>query len=401
VTAWARQTAALFLKEVKILCRDRQALALLFAMPAVFVVVLSVALQGAYDEKVGGHLTVAIDNEDGGALGRRVQAILEARPEWRVVPLPPGTGGHDALAAGRVKARIEIPVGFTKDLEDYSDAGGREPFGSHRVIWETDPVLDATTRWFVRATIALAVQEAMLDDLAASSGESEDAPPPPRDAETFAVDAAAGRPGWRWPTPLQQTVPGWALFAMFFVAVPLAGGVIRERGDGSMRRIRTYPVAGSAVVVGKLLPYVLVNGFQFAIMMAAGMWVVPLFGPQALDPGRHPWHLVPVTIAAAMAATGFGVLVASIARTAEQAGALAATAIIVMAACGGIMVPVFVMPRVMQYAALASPLYWAHQAYLDVFIRDAALPEIAPRLFALAAFSAGCVAIAAWRLRRG
>ena len=42
-----------------------------------------------------------------------------------------------------------------------------------------------------------------------------------------------------------------------------------------------------------------------------------------------------------------------------------------MAVFGGIMVPHVVMPLVMKKLAMISPMYWAHQAYLDVFLRDA------------------------------
>jgi len=107
-----------------------------------------------------------------------------------------------------------------------------------------------------------------------------------------------------------------------------------------------------------------------------------------------------VTLAAALAATGFGALVASVSRTIEQASALGATAIVIMAVAGGIMVPVFLMPRVMRALAYASPLYWGHQAYLDVMLRNTAFNDLAPKLLVLAGFAAVFLAIASWRVKR-
>jgi ABC-2 type transport system permease protein len=161
----------------------------------------------------------------------------------------------------------------------------------------------------------------------------------------------------------------------------------------------TYPVSRASIVAGKLAPYLAVNLVQFALMLLVGLYVVPLFGDLSLQLGSHPGHLALVTLAAAMAATGYGALVASLARTIEQAGAFGATSIIVMAVVGGVMVPGFVMPQVMQKLAYLSPLYWGLQAYLDVLLREAPLAVIAPRLAALLLFSLACFAVAARRFR--
>ena len=81
--------------------------------------------------------------------------------------------------------------------------------------------------------------------------------------------------------------------------------------------------------------------------------------------------MLPVTLVVAAATTGFGVLVAALARTPEQSSTLAATGAILMGVFGGIMMPHVVMPLVMKKLAMISPMYWAHQAYLDIFLRDA------------------------------
>lgn len=201
------------------------------------------------------------------------------------------------------------------------------------------------------------------------------------------------------PTPLQQTVPGWSLFAMFFIVVPLSNSFIRERGSGTMRRLSISPIPKAAIVAGKLAPYLVINCIQFALMLAVGFFLVPLFSDLSLHLGAHPGHLPLITIAAALAATGFGVLVAAVARTIEQAGAFGAIAIIIMAVAGGVMVPTFVMPAFMQKVALLSPLYWGLQAYLDVFLREAPLSVLAPKVAVLAAFGLCCLAAASLRFR--
>src|SRR5207249_9808052 len=97
------------------------------------------------------------------------------------------------------------------------------------------------------------------------------------------------------PTPLQQTVPGWSLFAMFFIVVPLAGSFLRDRQEGTLRRLGTYPVSRAAIVLRTLLPYLRVNVLQFAAILAIGLFVVPALGDLSLQLGARPGHLVPVT----------------------------------------------------------------------------------------------------------
>jgi len=43
--------------------------------------------------------------------------------------------------------------------------------------------------------------------------------------------------------------------------------------------------------------------------------------------------------------------------------------VVIAAAIGGIMVPVYVMPEIMQKISLFSPLSWGLNAFLDVFVR--------------------------------
>lgn len=109
--------------------------------------------------------------------------------------------------------------------------------------------------------------------------------------------------------------------------------------------------------------------------------------------------MIPVTLVVAAATTGFGVLVAAFARTPEQSSTLAATGAILMGVFGGIMMPHVLMPMVMKKLAMISPMYWAHQAYLDIFLRDAAFSAIAPKLIVLTLFAGICFYIAGRRVQ--
>ena len=389
------QARALIFKELKILVRDRQTVVLLFLMPAVFILLLSLALTRVYNEKVGGTLPVIVDVQDEGEYAERLLGILSRRAELSLLQ-------PDSPEASTAKARITVPDGFSDELGAFVESGGAEPFSRYPIVWETDPTLDASYRWFIEVSLALAALQSILDSLLEKRGgvTSDAARAELREAaRRFVVAADGARDRQVIPTPLQQTVPGWSLFAMFFIVVPLSSSLMRDRQDGTLRRLMTYPVSRTAIVAGKLLPYLAVNVIQFATMLVVGKFVVPLFGDHSLQLGSQVHLLLPITLVAALAATGYGLLVASLARTAEQAAAFGATSVVVMAVIGGVMVPQFVMPIFMQKLAYISPLYWGLQAYQDVFLREADFATVLPKLAVLLGFAAVCLAVAALRLR--
>jgi len=201
------------------------------------------------------------------------------------------------------------------------------------------------------------------------------------------------------PGPLQLTVPAYAIFAMFFIAIPMSIGFIKEKNDGTLQRLFTYAISPNTVALGKIIPYYIINIIQLVLMLLAGVCLSPYLMNTPFQMGSHPGHLIPVTLVVAAATTGFGVWIASLARTFEQASTLAATGAILMGVLGGIMVPYFVMSHTMQKLAVISPIYWAHQSYLDVFLRDADFQILWPKLAVLLIFAAACFYTAGRRIK--
>jgi ABC-2 type transport system permease protein len=188
------------------------------------------------------------------------------------------------------------------------------------------------------------------------------------------------------PTATQQNVPAWTMFAMFFIVVPLSAQIIRERRDGTLRRALVAPVGYGTLLTGKVLVYVCVCLMQFLLMLLVGFVVLPWFGAARLAVGSHPEALAFVALSAALAATGFGVLIGTVARSHDQATMFGSVIIIIFAALGGIMVPVFVMPKYLQDMSALSPLAWGLNAFLDAFLRGGGLAAVLPNALRLLAF---------------
>ena len=196
------------------------------------------------------------------------------------------------------------------------------------------------------------------------------------------------------PNTVQQNIPAWTLFGMFFIVVPLGGSIIRERQDGMLARLLTMPTSYLTIISGKISAYLLICLVQFVLIMALGRLLLPLLGAPVLDFGSSPAALILIVVSAALAASGYGILLGTIARTYEQASMFGAVSVVIAAALGGIMVPVFVMPRIMQTISEFSPLAWGLNAFLSVFVRNGDVPSILPQATRLLIFFVSTTALA-------
>jgi ABC-2 type transport system permease protein len=147
--------------------------------------------------------------------------------------------------------------------------------------------------------------------------------------------------------------------------------------------------------MAKIGVYLFVCFFQFVLMVMAGILILPLFGMPILEIGGHQGALAIMAIVSSLAALGYGILVGTIARTNQQAAAFGSVSVVILAALGGLWVPVYFFTDTMKGIASLSPLNWAHKGFLDIFLRGSSIPEIFPEIAKLLIFFVITVGIAA------
>jgi ABC-2 type transport system permease protein len=125
---------------------------------------------------------------------------------------------------------------------------------------------------------------------------------------------------------------------------------------------------------------------QFILIVMAGMHILPLFGLAAFEPGGQPLLFFIMMQSVIAAACGYGILLGTIGRTYEQIAVFAPVSIVIGAALGGIMVPIYALPIFMRPICLFSPLYWGQSGFYDLLLRDGDLRSILPEASALLAF---------------
>ena len=432
---------ATMFKELLLLVRDRSGLLVLFVMPAVLVVVVSLVQENVLKSTGETAMDILFIDQDQQDIGRRIQKEMGASGAVKLVTTLDGQAmdaetSLSLVEKGRYQICIVIPPGTTEAVQQRAmDADfrrhlrapanpGAEDAALPHLIVHFDPLIHGA----FRSAVLNALKQMLLAmELEMKAGVLAETLPV---QFNLVLQTLTGRPltatgsaplfqldaGWgtrrlmdvvagrsrleKLPTSVQQNVSAWAVFGMFFIVLPLGGVIIRERQDGTLVRLRTLPVSYLTILLGKLMAYVTVCWGQFLFIVLVGKLGLPLLGAPVLTLGSDPVALIVVVTAIALAACGYGIMLGTLARTFEQASMFGPVSVVCAAAIGGIMVPVYVMPHLMQKISLFSPLAWGLNALVEIFVREGTLRSVLPELGYLAAFFAATLLIAWAAFRR-
>jgi len=374
-------------KESLLLTRDLHGLALLFIMPLAFVLIMSLALQDQFSARAGQRPAVLAIDHDGSAASRSLLQGFTTDAAFDVqvaATIPDEDELRRRLRDGEQAFALILEKGLGASLGT-QPAADAPPLVSVVVAPDTGKQMEAIFLGTLHAALG---RERLRAILAAAGAPAPQQPATGEIAVRYAYGSAGGN---EMPSAVQQSVPGWLVFGVFFVVVPLSNTFIRERQLGTLRRLRSTNLSRGTVLLGKLIPYFVVNQLQVALMLAAGSWLVPLLGGEALRMGGSWLALAAIAAALSVAALGLALLIAVVSRTTEQATLLGGTGNILLAAIGGIMVPKFVMPETMRHVAEWSPMSWGLEGFLDVMLRGGGFAAIAPEVAGLTTL--GVVAI--------
>ncbi|MEJ8821135.1 ABC transporter permease [Variovorax humicola] len=380
--------AALIKKELIALGRDVHGLAALFLMPVIFIVVMSLALKDYYNPPLGA-LHHAVDSQDTGA---PAQMMLADWKRTHGAPLPLPADWRAQLTNGQLKYVIVLQPG----LSDALDADALPT--AARVQLLAEPGIDGNLFNALRAELVGVAGEVKgrLESTVAGGP-----PPPPGASMATLVKAERFAPSGPRPTAVQQSVPAWLVFGMFFVVASMSSLFIQERASGTLGRLQSLGVSTGMLLVSKALPYLAVNALQAVLMLAVGVWLMPVLGGDALSLAGIHWDALAVALAAiGLAAVSLSLALACAVRTHAQAATVGPVVNVLMAAVGGIMVPKFVMPAAMQHVAEWSPMNWGLEALLTALLRGGGVAAMLPELVRLIVFSAVMLAMAALLFRR-
>lgn len=394
-------------KEWLLLIRDKGGLGILFLMPMVLVVVMAVVQDAPFRDYQEQQLPVLFVDEDQGVIS---QSILMGMSEGNTFRLVDSLNGKPvsadeatkAINAGEFQIGVIVHKGLSSELQEIVDAqvdgmlAGLMPGADTVEVIKPDLepyitlLLDPTTKSTFRSSIRSAIKQFLskleakliVDGLTSKLAEMTGNTPKVdlssngivQVKETTATSKIMASDVANNST--QHNVPAWTVFAMFFIVIPLAGNMVRERTAGTITRLRTMPASMFHFYAGKLLSYSAVGLLQALLMISVGFWLMPQLGLAKLDLGSGMLPLLYVSVVVGVASTGYGLLVGTLFKTLHQAAIFGMVTVVIMAALGGIWVPLYIMSDTMIFIGHLSPMNWAMEAFNDVFLRGQNLSEI-------------------------
>jgi ABC-2 type transport system permease protein len=411
-------------KEYLLLLRDKAGIIILFIMPMILIIIFSLLQEVSWNAIAKEpKVEVLFVNNDGDSLGTNMENGLRSSGFFDVIDSVDhakvtAESARAAVKKGDFLIAIVVPKGVTKSMranvrvavaKTLSGFGMFNPNLLNNIVQKG---ADTVTLYF-DPTIRKAFKNAVVSSIKEFNYRSETG----MVFRSFNIEMSKQFPAYKpadieykeslqfkevfpnyvereeIPTTVQHNVPAWAIFAMFFIIIPLTGSMIKEREEGSLARLMSMPVSYIHLLLSKVTVYFFVCLVQSFLMIFSGIFILPLFHIPMLVIGNHIIALTLMTIATALAALGYGLLVGTIANTHQQAAAFGAVSIIILAAIGGVWVPVYLMPNVMRHVAMISPLNWGMTGFYNIFLRQGGLITIMIPALKLVAFFLGSVLI--------
>ncbi len=392
-------------KDLIVLFRDKGALVLMLGAP--FVLTLGLGLiTGSFSSNSGSGLAgipIAVVNEDSDELGQGLADVLFSAdlaellaPDTAVSP----QAARQLVDNNDIAAAVIIPAGFTAgilpnasgqvgdavSIEVYANPA--RPISANVVSSIVEDYINQVETGLVSVNVALtqlvmngritpADTESMMT-LGQEMGQrliNQDAAPQPiRIERDKAAAEAASNPNF-----LAYIAPGMAVaFLMYTVAL---GGrsILAERDKGTLSRLLISPTSATQILAGKVVGIFLTGVAQVSVLIAASAL---LFG---LRWGNLP-GVVLLIVTVSAAATGWGLLLASLASRPGQVSSFGTALMLTFGILGGSFVQIPFTGLLAQLSKI-TPNAWAIEGFMSLS-QGGSLADIAPSLIALVVMAA-------------
>ena len=397
-------------KEFKLLFRDIGGLITLFIMPVILVVVVTSIQDSTYQSFSASKIPVLWIDHDQDSISLHVKKELEASQSFSLITTENNKAITEVTAKelvfkGKYQMAIVIPKNLTSDLnikvrqnvDGLLDEMGMSTSTYDPVKVEKkeirlyfDPATQAAFKNGIKSNIDKMVAQLESDaiyktfetQLGGSSSTSfndtfisfKEIVPQEKNADIV-------------PNSVQHNVPAWTLFAIFFIMVPLSINIVKEKNQGTYLRLISSPTSNNILYLGKIITYLVICLLQFYTILIIAKVVFPYMNLPELNLSFKKIALMSaLTLTAGLAAIGMAILLGIVSKTQEQSAPFGATFVIILAAVGGVWIPVFAMSQVMQVASKASPMNWALNGYYDIILRNGSLIDIIPEMILLTLF---------------
>ena len=422
-----RNTLRMAWKDLKVLSNDRGQLAVIFALPLILSLICG-GISTLLNADSGGPsgepklvIKAYVVNEDKGSYGEQVEEVLRGIRPLRLLHSRTVDRADEKVAEGEAAAAIIIPADFSAQIDANQPVRVRlikDPARQGEARAVAGILNEVLAELSVRAEIEYGIR-AVYERTGALEG-AEPRVARAAQAQTMgaiwtAVQAMRQNPaigvhredleGEKMELPVSGIVfagfaPMFASMFAFFLVGFMAESILGEKEAGSFRRLLAAPIHRGTVVAGKMLAFVGVVFLQMLLLfgISSAFFDMPL--------GNSPLGLLALTLALALASTGLGMLLGSIARTRKQAGAIGLVLGFVLFFASGLPPSNLSstgydlgLEGLRLHLSRLTPHTYAYDGYLKLMLGGADLADILPSILVLFGFGLVFFLIGLWRFK--
>lgn len=365
------------LKDLKIMFRDRKALAILLVMPALIMFILGSAFGNMFSSGPAiQKFSVGVVNKDDGLLSQVFinNVLRQGMPDMVETYVVSEEKANDMLKEKTVPSIVIIPENFSKDIEDnrqvvveiksISEGGIKSGIIRSAAGFFAQNIslgyagAFAALDVFKRYNIPVQNPIAGMSDATALMADLQ------KKLSAGVVDFSEKNQEKERNTLSAIQYYSAAMLVMFLLFGASNGTklIIEERESMTLGRILSSRAHKATLISGKFLGLFLICFVQAVILIAFTSLVYRVnWGPSILS-------ILFVTLCAVFASTGFGMFIAAISRTPKMADGLSQLFIQSFTLVGGGMIPIYIMPEAMKPIAKVTLNWWAFSSYHNLML---------------------------------
>ena len=383
------------LKDLRTRFRDRSALIIGILVPLGLAFIFSSIFGGISGNSKA--ISLGVANLDQGALARQfVGQVLGSVGRSGLIAIhqeATAAGARARVASGALDAVIIIPAGFSARVEADLPA-------SMQVIGNVDAPISSEVARSIADGFAADLNRVRLSVATVLAGGRN--PGTLTSAQTQALGARAAATDA--PVAVQDVsattkeldeksffAAGMAVFFLFFTVQFGVTSLLEERNDGTLARLLAAPIPRASILGGKLLTSFLLGVISMLVLVIATSL---LFGAS----WGNPAGVAVLIVAAILAATGIMALIATLARSSEQASNWQSVVAVILGLLGGTFFPIAQSPGIFSRLTFVAPQAWFLRGLGD--LRGGSISVVWEPALAMLAFAVVAGGIAVFRLAK-
>ncbi|PYI53889.1 ABC transporter permease [Paenibacillus flagellatus] len=369
---------AIILKELKLIRKDRRSFFFLLLMPLLFILMFASVFNGSGDS---GTITLQAVDQDGTEASRALLAQA-----GRVMDVKPSDASGlddriEQIKQGQLTAVLVIPPGFEAALKSGGAADVKliRDAAAEASVAPIQALLDGIAKQYREEKLS-----STLQSLGETEAQAERTLASPIRIETVAASSDHF-------DPIDQVVPGMTVMFVFYIMITMTRRFFDEKKTGLLSRIRSTNIKPLHYLIGMWVPFMLTVIAQCVVLFTFGHFVYDL---QLGD----TYALGLIVLGLSIAGTGIGLGLSFIVP--GEGAAMVITQLISMggAMVGGLWMPSYMLPDLVQKIGHFTPQYWAQHSLLDVIAHGAHIGDVAGAVLVLLTFGLAGLAVAFFRL---